>query len=91
MLFRSIAGAQRIGTLLGEYLDDLPYQSEIMDIREEDWVAMGAIAQRTVLNNVEAKLRLYQEFQSNLDLWVDLSGSRSAGEALFPVPIEALP
>lgn len=86
-----IAGASRIGALLGEYLDDLPYQSEIMDIREEDWIAMGAIAQRTVLNNVEAKLRLYQEFQSNLDLWVDLSGTRSPGEALFPVPIEALP
>jgi hypothetical protein len=86
-----IAGAQRIGALLGEYLDDLPYQSEIMDIQEADWVAMGAIAQRTVLNSVEAKLRLYQEFQSNADLWVDLSGSRTAGEALFPVPIEALP
>ena len=86
-----IAGAQRIGALLGEYLDDLPYQSEIMDIQEADWVAMGAIAQRTVLNSIEAKLRLYQEFQSNADLWVDLSGSRAAGEALYPVPIEALP
>ena len=86
-----IAGAQRLGTLLGEYLDDLPYQSEIMDIQEADWVAMGAIAQRSVLNSIEAKLRLYQEFQSNADLWVDLSGSRTAGEALFPVPIEALP
>ncbi len=86
-----IAGAQRIGALLGEYLDDLPYQSEIMDIQEADWVAMGAIAQRTVLNGIEAKLRLYQEFQSDADLWVDLSGSRAAGEALFPVPIEALP
>jgi hypothetical protein len=86
-----IAGSQRIGALLGEYLDDLPYQSEIMDIQEADWIAMGAIAQRTVLNDIEAKLRLYQEFQSNADLWVDLSGSRSAGEALFPVPIEALP
>lgn len=86
-----IAGAGRIGALLGEYLDDLPYQSEIMDIDEAGWLAMGAIAQRTVLNNIEAKLRLYQEFQANADLWVDLSGSRSAGEALFPVPIEALP
>lgn len=86
-----IASAQRIGALLGEYLDDLPYQSEIMDIQEADWVAMGAIAQRTVLNSIEAKLRLYQEFQSNADLWVDLSGSRAPGEALFPVPIEALP
>ena len=86
-----IAGAQSIGGMLGEYLDDLPYQSEIMDIHEADWLAMGAIAQRTVLNNIEAKLRLYQEFQANADLWVDLSGSRTAGEALFPVPIEALP
>lgn len=86
-----ITGAQRIGALLGEYLDDLPYQSEIMDIGEADWIAMGAIAQRTILNSIEAKLRLYQEFQSNADLWVDLSGSRAAGEALFPVPIEALP
>lgn len=86
-----IAGAQTIGGLLGEYLDDLPYQSEIMDIQEADWIAMGAIAQRTVLNNIEAKLRLYQEFQSNADLWVDLSGTRAPGEAMFPVPIEALP
>ena len=53
-----IAHAASIGGLLGEYLDDLPYQSEIMDIQEADWIAMGAIAQRTVLNNIEAKLRL---------------------------------
>ena len=86
-----IATAQNIGSMLGEYLDDLPYQSEIMDIREADWAAMGAIAQRTVLNSIESKLRLYQEFQSNADLWIDLSGSRSPGEALYPVPIEALP
>ena len=86
-----IATATRLGGMLGEYLEDLPYQSEIMDIREPDWLAMGAIAQRAVLNNVEAKLRLYQEFQSNTDLWVDLSGSRTPGEALYPVPIEALP
>ena len=86
-----IATAQSIGSMLGEYLDDLPYQSEIMDIHEADWIAMGAIAQRTVLNSIESKLRLYQEFQSNADLWVDLSGTRSPGEALFPVPIEALP
>ena len=86
-----IASSTTIGAMLGEYLDDLPYQSEIMDIHEADWIAMGAIAQRTVLNNIEAKLRLYQEFQANADLWVDLSGTRAPGEALYPVPIEALP
>ena len=86
-----IAGAQNIGGLLGEYLDGLPYQSDIMNINEADWLSMGAIAQRTVLNNVEAKLRLYQEYQAQPDLWVDLSGTRSAGEAMYPVPLDALP
>ncbi len=86
-----IAGAQNIGGLLGEYLDGLPYQSDIMNIAEADWLSMGAIAQRTVLNNVEAKLRLYQEYQAQPDLWVDLSGTRTPGEAMYPVPLDALP
>ena len=86
-----IARAQNIGGLLDEYLDGLPYQSDIMNIAEPDWLSMGAIAQRTVLNNVEAKLRLYQEYQAEPDLWVDLSGTRSAGEAMYPVPLDSLP
>ncbi len=86
-----ISQSNRIGAMLGEYLEDLPYQSEIMDIGEDDWLQMGAIGQRTVLNNIESRLRLYQEFQEHPELWFDLSGSRSPGEAVYPVPIEALP
>ncbi|MDI2090189.1 vWA domain-containing protein [Commensalibacter oyaizuii] len=86
-----IAKAQQIGTMLGEYLQGLPYKSDIMNISEKDWLAMGAIAQRTVLNNVESRLRLYQEYQAHPDLWVQLSGSKDPGEAVFPVPLEALP
>jgi serine/threonine-protein kinase PpkA len=81
----------RIGNVLGEFLDGLPYQSQIMDITEADWMAMGAIAQRSVLNDVESKLKLYQEYAAQTDLWVDLSGTRSPGEAMYPVPIDALP
>ena len=86
-----IAHADRIGAMLGEYLDGLPYKSDVMNISETDWLAMGAIAQRTVLNNVESRLRLYQEYASHPDLWVELSGSHDPGEAMYPVPIEALP
>jgi serine/threonine-protein kinase PpkA len=81
----------RIGGVIGEYIEGLPYQSEIMDITEADWLAMGALAQSTVLNDVAAKLRLYEEYAAHADLWVDLSGTRTPGEAMFPVPIEALP
>ncbi len=86
-----IAHADTIGGLLGEYLDGLPYRSDVMNISEQDWLAMGAIAQRTVLNNVESRLRLYQEYEAHPDLWTQVSGSRDPGEAMYPVPIEALP
>ncbi len=86
-----IAQAGRLGGLLGEYLEGLPYQSEVMDISEQDWLAMGAGAQARILNNVDAKLRLYQEFNQQADLWVTLTGRRDAGEQVFPVPLEALP
>ncbi|QNT77986.1 vWA domain-containing protein [Entomobacter blattae] len=86
-----IAHAERIGDLLGEYLDGLPYKPDLMTISQQDWLAMGAIAQRTVLNRVESRLRLYQAYQSQPDLWVQLGGSHDPGEAVYPVPLEALP
>lgn len=88
---QQIAQSKNIGGMLGEYLQGLPYKSDIMNISEQDWLAMGAIAQRTILNNVESRLRLYQEYQAHPDLWVQLSGSSDPGEAVFPVPLEALP
>ena len=86
-----IAQANNIGGLLGEYLAELPYRSQIMDITEDDWLQMGPINQRVVLNDVESRLRLYEEFQTQTDLWKDVTHSGLPGEALFPVPIEALP
>lgn len=88
---QKISQSKNIGGLLGEYLQGLPYKSDIMNISEQDWLAMGAIAQRTVLNNVESRLRLYQEYESHPDLWVQLTGSKDPGEAVYPVPLEALP
>ncbi len=88
---QKIAQSKNIGGMLGEYLQGLPYKSDIMNISEQDWLAMGAIAQRTILNNVESRLRLYQEYQAHPDLWVQLSGSTDPGEAVYPVPLEALP
>lgn len=86
-----ITQATRIGQLLGEYLDDLPYKSEIMNIDEDSWIAMGPIAQRKVLNDVESRLALYADFERQPDLWQDITHSGVDGEKVFPVPIEALP
>lgn len=86
-----IAQASNIGGLLGEYLDGLPYKSELLDIGQEDWLAMGSIGQRNILNNVESRLRLYQAFEQQTDLWRDITHGGHAGEMAYPVPIEALP
>jgi hypothetical protein len=86
-----IAQANRLGGFLGEYLEGLPYVSEIMGVTEEEWLTMGGGRQRALLNRIEAKLRLYQEYQRMGDAWVNLGGNRDPGEALFPVPLESLP
>ncbi|MDR3519064.1 MAG: VWA domain-containing protein [Azospirillaceae bacterium] len=86
-----ITSAHNIGAMIAEYLDDLPYRSQILTVSEEDWLAMGSISQREILNNIDAKLRLYQEFQEHSALWHDITHTNIPGEAVYPVPIEALP
>jgi serine/threonine-protein kinase PpkA len=85
-----LANLQRVGEVMGEYLQGLPYRSAILDLTEADWMAMGAAAQRELINGLEAKLRLYQDYAARTDLWVTLDG-RTGGEAFFPVPLDALP
>ena len=85
-----LANLQRVGEVMGEYLQGLPYRSAILDLTEADWMAMGAAAQRELINGLEAKLRLYQDYAQRTDLWVTLDG-RTGGEAFFPVPLDALP
>ena len=87
----TISHIDRIGPLLGEYLDDLPYKSDVASITQDTWLAMGAIGQRTILNNIASRLRLYQDFESHPELWVHLGHSKDDGEAVYPVPLEALP
>jgi serine/threonine-protein kinase PpkA len=52
---------------------------------------MGAAAQRELLNSIESKIRLYAEFHNQPAMWVSFDGGRVPGDALYPVPLEALP
>jgi hypothetical protein len=83
--------AQNLGDLMGEFLTDLPYRSEIMEIDQDAWLAMGAARQREVLDSIESKLRLYNEFEQRRDIWVSFDGGRVPGDAVYPMPLDALP
>lgn len=85
--------ATRLGELglLGEYLDDLPYKSDVMALTRDDWVAWSTSEQEELLDKLRRKLRLYQLFNDDVGRWVALAPGADAGDTVYPVPLEALP
>jgi hypothetical protein len=88
---RRIGQTAALGGVFGEYLDGLPYRSQVMTLTEQDWLDLQAGGQRELLNALEANLRLYEEYLRTPGLWIPFDGGRNPGEAMFPVPLEALP
>ena len=76
---------------MGEYLDDLPYQSKIMEISEDDWLRFSYGQQREFLDEIEAKILLYEDYHDDVGLWVSLDGDRVKGDAVYPILLDALP
>ncbi len=77
--------------VLGEYLDDLPYRSKVMEITEDDWLSWSLGQQREFLDELRSKIRLYEDFNDEVSLWVALDDGRVPGDAVYPVPLIALP
>nr|MCR5085594.1 serine/threonine protein kinase [Succinivibrionaceae bacterium] len=77
--------------LMDEYLSDLPYRSQIQDLDEETWSALGAEEQNTLVSDLEAKLRYYQNINDDADRWISLAEGSDPSEAVYPVPLEILP
>ncbi|MEE8271485.1 MAG: vWA domain-containing protein [Alphaproteobacteria bacterium] len=77
--------------LVGEYLEDLPYQSRIMELTEDDWLSWSFGQQREFLDDLEAKLVLYEDLHDDTDLWIALGVDRVRGDAVYPIPLDALP
>ncbi|PWC40193.1 serine/threonine protein kinase [Azospirillum sp. TSO22-1] len=77
--------------LLGEYLDDLPYKSKVMSIDQATWGRWSIGEQQAFLDELERKLRLYQLYHDDTARWIALDTSAAQADAVFPVPLEALP
>jgi hypothetical protein len=84
-------GVETLGAVLGEYLDDLPYVSEIASMDRDTWRRMGAGRQTEMLDTLEQRLRAYEQFSRSRELWVSFDGGRDPGEEMFPVPLALLP
>ena len=77
--------------VLGEYLEELPYQSEVLNLDEETWKSWDGLAQEKFIRNLNTKLRHYQRYNADVDRWVALAKDSDARDNVYPVPLEMMP
>ena len=77
--------------VLGEYLEDLPYQSEVLNLDEETWKSWDGLAQEKFIRTLNTKLRHYQRYNADVDRWVALAKNSDARDNVYPVPLEMMP
>jgi len=87
------AGAMSLADLgyMREYIEGLPYQSEVMNLDLANWQTWTAVQQFEFINSLDGKVAYYRELHDNLDLWVSLDGGPVDGDSVYPLLLEALP
>jgi hypothetical protein len=74
-----------------EYIEDLPYTGEVMNLSLENWQDWPARDQISFINRLEEKINYYQVLHDHTDLWVSLDGGPISGDSVFPIALEMLP
>jgi serine/threonine-protein kinase PpkA len=77
--------------LMAEYLEGLPYLSEVLSLDEETWKVMEGLEQEKFIRRLNTKLKYYSRYNSDVDRWVSLANGSDIREHVYPVPLEALP
>ncbi len=76
--------------VLAEFLDGLPYKSDVMLLREEDWYRMSIGQQTTFINRLKSRLARYEEYDKDSSHWESF-GATNAGDWMYRVPLNMLP
>lgn len=80
-----------LGETLGEFLDDLPYRSEILEMSQERWLNLSSSDQHQFLRRLDAKVRHFERIHDNNDRWTALHDDTPPGEKVYPIRLEMLP
>jgi hypothetical protein len=87
----AVQDAGTLGDLLGEYLADLPYRSEIINLTREDWRDMSPIAERELIDTLRSKLVALEKLHNDQSRWHALTSNAPAGEYVTTVPLSLMP
>jgi serine/threonine-protein kinase PpkA len=74
-----------------EYIEDLPYTGEVMNLSLDDWETWPARGQIDFLHRLEDKIDYYRALHDHTDLWISLDGGAIDGDSVFPIALEMLP
>ena len=76
--------------VLAEFLDGLPYKSDVMLLREEDWYRMSVGEQTAFINRLKSRLARYEEYDRDRASWESF-GQSNPGDWVYRVPLSMLP
>lgn len=84
-------GFTTLGDALGEYLADLPYESEITGLTAEDWEQLSPSRERLLVDSLESKIVALDRIHNDSDRWVAPYTEAPDGEYVTTVPLSVLP
>ena len=73
-----------------EFLEDLPYESQLMLTTEERW-SQSAMNRRQILDGMRQKLVQYRKWLLDPSVWTRLYPEAPDGEYVFAMPFDVLP
>ncbi|WP_371344797.1 vWA domain-containing protein [Ancylobacter sp. IITR112] len=87
----AVQNAGTLGDLLGEYLQDLPYNSEIVNITPEDFRDMSPIRERQLFDALRSKVTALERIHGEAARWYPLKPGAPPGESVSVVPLTLMP
>ena len=76
--------------VLGEFLEGLPYKSEVLSLREEDWYNKSTGEQTAFINRLKSRVARYEEYDKDRANWESF-GAPDPGDWVYRVPLNMLP
>lgn len=83
-------GFETLGGAVGEFLQGLPYRSQIMDLTEDRWINAGT-ERREIIDGLRQKLSLYRQIHNDPANWTALYADAPDGEHVYAMPFSVLP
>jgi hypothetical protein len=77
--------------LIPEFLEGLPYQSQLMAITNDLWSSWSADEQNEFINALDAKIEAYKKIHNTPDGWIALNKGDDEDQKVYPLSLDLLP